>query len=49
MTRIFGVFDCCRVPLSNMPGLASGRGVGINDEESADEEDDEMPCKYFHI
>ena len=49
MTRIFSVFDCCRVPLSNMPGLASGRGVGHNDEESADEEDDEMPCKYFHI
>ena len=50
MTRIFAVFDCCRVPMSNMPGLATGRGAGSVDEEYNDGDDDEeLPCKYFHI
>ena len=48
--RIFGVFDCCRVNLTNMPGLAMGRGVG-GDDGNDDNEDDEEDncCKYFHI
>ena len=46
--RIFGVFDCCRVPLKNMPGLTSGRGVGGQDEEG-DETEDDAPNKYFHL
>ena len=46
-TRIFAVYDCCRVPLKNMQGLASGRGVGGQDEE-CDSSEDEI-CKYFHL
>ena len=29
--RIFAVYDCCRVNLTKMPGLAMGRGGGGND------------------
>ena len=46
--RIFGVFDCCRVPLKNMPGLTSGRGVGGMDSEGEETEED-APNKYFHL
>ena len=46
MARLFAVFDCCRVPISNMPGLATGRGVGGQEDEEPPS-DDEMPNKYF--
>ena len=48
MARIFCVFDCCRVPISNMPGLATGRGAGGNDDEEPPS-DEELPNKYFQI
>ena len=47
--RIFGVFDCCRVNLTNMPGLAMGRGVGGDDGNDEADTDEEACCKYFHI
>ena len=34
--------------MSNMPGLATGRGAGGNDVDDADDWNCEM-CKYFHI
>ena len=30
LTQVFAVFDCCRVPLSGMPGLLQGRGAGTD-------------------
>ena len=48
MARIFAVYDCCRVPLKNYPGLCNGRGVGKQLEESLEEEEDE-PTKHFYI
>ena len=47
--RIFAVFDCCRVNLTNMPGLAMGRGVSNDNDDDYGEEDEESMCKYFHI
>ena len=44
--RIFGMYDCCRVPLQNMPALC-GRGVGSTEE--LDEAHEDTTCKYFHI
>ena len=46
LARIFGMFDCCRVPLSGMPAL-SGRGEGGGDDFNEEHEDN--VCKYFHI
>lgn len=46
--RVFAVFDCCRVQMSNMPGLATGRGAGGNEGEEDEESGLDM-CKYFHI
>ena len=48
MARIFAVYDCCRCPLKNYPGLVSGRGAGEEDQESMEQDEDE-PNKYFHI
>ena len=48
MARLFAVFDCCRVPISNMPGLATGRGVGGQEDEEPPSDED-MPNKYFQI
>ena len=48
MARIFAVYDCCRIPLRNFPGLVAGRGDGEEDEDSI-EHDDNEPNKYFHI
>ena len=48
LARIFGVFDCCRVPLKNLPGLAAGRGGGNQGGDTIEEEEDD-PNKYFHI
>ena len=46
LARVFAVYDCCRVPISNYPGLpAAKRGVG---EDAAVEVDNPI-CKYFHI
>lgn len=48
--RVMAVYDCCRVPLSAMPGLAMGRGVaGGADGESPNEDEEEDVVKYFHI
>ena len=47
--KIFAVFDCCRVNLTNMPGLAMGRGVGDDGNDDYGDEDEESMCKYFHI
>ena len=46
LARIFGMFDCCRVPLSGIPAL-SGRGEGGGDDFNEEHED--TVCKYFHI
>ena len=45
--RIFGMFDCCRVPLQNMPALC-GRGVGGGDDFNEENEEDTV-CRYFHV
>ena len=45
--RIFGMFDCCRVPLQNMPALC-GRGVGGADDFNEENAEDTV-CRYFHI
>ena len=44
--RVFGMFDCCRVNIANMPSL-SGRGVGAGEE--FEEEGESTVCRYFHI
>ena len=46
--RVFAVFDCCRVNISNMPGLATGRGAGGGDGDDGEDWNSDM-CKYFHI
>ena len=46
LARIFGMFNCCRVPLSKMPAL-SGRGEG--GFEDFNDEDEDTVCKYIHI
>ena len=48
LARIFAVFDCCRVQISNMPGLATGRGAGAQevDEDSIEED---APNKFFYL
>ena len=46
--RVFAVFDCCRVNISNMPGLATGRGAGGGGEDDGEDWNSDM-CKYFHI
>ena len=46
--KVFAVFDCCRVNMSSMPGLATGRGVGGGEMEEGDDWNTDM-CKYFHI
>ena len=48
LARVFGVFDCCRVHLSSMAGLANGRGGG-NGEDWEIEDEEDAPNKYFHI
>ena len=46
IARVFAVYDCCRVPLSNYKGLgAPKRGAA----EDAEVEADNPICKYFHI
>ena len=48
--RVFSVFDCCRVNLQNMPGLAMGRGVaGVDANDDYGSEEEDSLCKYFHI
>ena len=46
--RVFGVFDCCRVNLTNMPSLAMGRGVGNDGNDEYGDEEEDNACKYFH-
>ena len=48
VVRVFAVYDCCRVPLRNYPGLIAGRGSGNQGGDSI-EDDDDAPNKYFHI
>ena len=48
LARMFAVFDCCRVPLKNFPGLAAGRGGGNQGGDDIEEEEDD-PNKYFLI
>ena len=51
--RVFAVFDCCRVQMSNMPGLATGRGAGGNDgeedEESGEESEEESETRATRL
>ena len=49
LTRVFAVFDCCRVPIMNLKGLSNTkRGNGADIEKLDTESDqDEEPCKYF--
>ena len=49
LTQVFAVFDCCRVPISGMPGLLQGRGAGADQLEGSEESDEEKPCNYFQI
>ena len=48
LARIFAVYDCCRISLRNLKGLANGRGNWNMDEDSI-EDDEDTPIKYFHI
>lgn len=47
--RIFAVFDCCRVQLATMPGLAMGRGGATGEAEIFDDEEEDSCVRYFHI
>ena len=42
------IYDCCRVDLNQVKGLVGGRGAGADTSEE-DEENEDMPCRYFHI
>ena len=48
-TRVFAIYDCCRVPLSGMPDLAIGRGGGLDADPTDEDEEEVTYCKYFHI
>ena len=48
LARVFGVFDCCRVPMKNLRGLSDGRGFGLDGGDTIEEEDEALN-KYFHI
>ena len=49
ITRIKAVFDCCRINLNSMAGLANARGKteGAMEDIDSEGENDEEPCKYF--
>ena len=49
LARIFAVYDCCRIPLKNLPGLVSNKGGGNVDGGDTIEENENLPIKYFHI
>ena len=53
ISRVFAVYDCCRVKLELMHGFLDGRGNQNNEIEEEDLEDDGnyrlKLCKYFHI
>ena len=41
LTRVFAVFDCCRVPLKNMKGLLNAKGKNDGNFEEFDSESDQ--------
>ena len=47
LTKIFAIYDCCRVDVAHIPGIAGGRGADshISDDDSEEQE----VCKYFHL
>lgn len=50
LLKVFAIYDCCRVELKNIVGLAGGRAVGVDGGNSdEDDSDEEPPCQYFHI
>ena len=48
LARLFVVYDCCRVPLGNFPGLIAGRGTAHLGGTSSEYNGDALN-KYFHI
>ena len=49
ITQVFGVFDCCRVPLNEMKGLINARGKtsAVMDDLDSEKSQEDEPCNYF--